>query len=65
MQSMQPFVFRFRYEFVKRLRAKIEGDLGKLIDDEIACHSICPNDVSTGQELAINKIIDKVIKSNE
>ncbi|KAK2192197.1 hypothetical protein NP493_37g10001 [Ridgeia piscesae] len=54
-----------RYEFVKRLRTKIEGDLGKLIDAEIADHSISPSEISTGQELAINKIIDKVIKSNE
>jgi len=50
---------------VKRLRTKIEGDLGKLIDAEIADHSISPSEISTGQELAINKIIDKVIKSNE
>jgi len=55
----------YRYNFVKRLRAKIDSTLGNLIDEEIERHSIAPNEATVNQETLVTKITNKILQCSE
>ncbi|KAK2153058.1 hypothetical protein LSH36_309g01038 [Paralvinella palmiformis] len=54
-----------KYNFVKRLRAKIDSTLGNLIDEEIERHSIAPNEATVNQETLVTKITNKILQCSE
>ena len=58
-------VFSFRYDFVRRLKSKMEMSLGCLIEDEIQKHSIAPNDTISGNETVVSKITNMILNSKE